>query len=84
MQCGCNAVGVCRISVVVGGTAPGGGEENKNRKPLAVLRLSSVDTPVDDIDMNADPGSKRDDQVCRALCAKGKLKTRPLCWWLFN
>ena len=40
-----------------------GNEENKNRKPLAVLRLSSVDTGVDDVDMNVEPASKRDDQV---------------------
>ncbi|XP_076057071.1 tau-tubulin kinase asator isoform X7 [Oratosquilla oratoria] len=37
-------------------------EDNRNRKPLAVLRLSSVETAVDDVDMNAEPHSKRDDQ----------------------
>lgn len=46
-----------------GGTSAPTSIEDKNRKPLAVLRLSSVDTPVDDVDMNADAGSKRDDQV---------------------
>lgn len=40
-----------------------GGDDNKNRKPLAVLRLSSVDTAADDVDMNVEPASKRDDQV---------------------
>lgn len=40
-----------------------GGDDNKNRKPLAVLRLSSVDTAVDDVDMNVEPASKREDQV---------------------
>ncbi|XP_050731556.1 uncharacterized protein LOC127006078 isoform X3 [Eriocheir sinensis] len=39
-----------------------GGDDNKNRKPLAVLRLSSVDTAADDVDMNVEPASKRDDQ----------------------
>ncbi|XP_069974991.1 uncharacterized protein [Penaeus vannamei] len=39
-----------------------GNEDNKNRKPLAVLRLSSVDTAVDDVDMNVEPASKREDQ----------------------
>jgi len=57
-----------RISVVVGGGSGTNGaaqDDNKNRKPLAVLRLSSVDTPVDDVEMNADGASKRDDQVNR-------------------
>lgn len=40
-----------------------GGDDNKNRKPLAVLRLSSVDTAADDVDMNVEPASKREDQV---------------------
>ncbi|XP_066945982.1 uncharacterized protein Asator isoform X3 [Macrobrachium rosenbergii] len=39
-----------------------GGDDNKNRKPLAVLRLSSVDTAADDVDMNVEPASKREDQ----------------------
>ncbi|CAL4079528.1 unnamed protein product [Meganyctiphanes norvegica] len=47
-----------------GNTTPrgAGGDDNKNRKPLAVLRLSSVETAADDVDMNVEPASKRDDQ----------------------
>lgn len=36
---------------------------NKNRKPLAVLRLSSVEVGPDDVEMNQEPASKREDQV---------------------
>ncbi|KAK4297480.1 hypothetical protein Pmani_030101, partial [Petrolisthes manimaculis] len=64
LECSTDWDGDAVMASRLGHTTPrgAGGDDNKNRKPLAVLRLSSVDTAADDVDMNVEPASKREDQ----------------------